>query len=216
MIYLFCGFDPREGIGFHVFVRSVITRATKPVAIIPLSSMGLPQGSNTFTMSRFMVPDLMGYQGHALFVDASDMLCLGDIAELDAQFDPRYAVQVGKHPAYKTRHRMKYKGTSMECPNLNYERKNWASVMLFNCEHPAWRMNGEPLSIIDALQFKFLSDEDIGELPDAWNRIVDEGQPIEGSKILHYTAGIPAFAAYRDTPGAKYWHRERKAMESIA
>lgn len=214
MIFLFCGFDEREGIGFHVFVRSVIARASKPVAIIPLSSMGLPQGSNTFTMSRFMVPDLMNYQGHAIFADASDMLCLGDVAELDAMFDPKYAVQVVKHPSYKTRHRVKYRGTSMECPNTNYDRKNWASIQIFNCAHPAWQNAGTPLSILDALQFKFLADEDIGEISSEWNRIVDEGQPIEGAKLLHYTAGIPGFAAYKETPGAKFWHRERKAMEA--
>jgi hypothetical protein len=38
------------------------------------------------------VPRLMDYKGHAVFADASDMLMLGDLAELDALFDPTYAV----------------------------------------------------------------------------------------------------------------------------
>jgi hypothetical protein len=139
VINLFCGWDKREADGFHVFTHSVITRATQPVSIVPIAGMGMQQGSNAFTLSRFMVPWLMGYQGHAIFCDASDMLMLGDIADLDALFDDRYAVQVVKHPDYRTKHKTKYRGTDMECPNMDYNRKNWASVMLMNCEHPAWQ-----------------------------------------------------------------------------
>ncbi len=158
MIHLFCGYDRREGVGFQVFVRSVIERASQPVAIYPLSSMGLPEGSNAFTLSRFLVAQLMGFKGHAIFADASDMLMLADVAELDALFDPQYAVQVVKHPQYKSRHKLKYRGTSMECPNTNYDRKNWASLQIVNAEHPAWQAEGAALSTLDALQFRFIPE----------------------------------------------------------
>jgi hypothetical protein len=92
-IRLFCGYDSREAIGFHVFVHSVIERATRPVQIIPLSSMGLGKGSNAFTMSRFLVPYLSGFRGVAIFCDASDMLMLSDVAELESLAERRYAVQ---------------------------------------------------------------------------------------------------------------------------
>ncbi len=212
VIHLFCGYDRREGVGFQVFVRSVIERASQPVAIYPLSSMGLPEGSNAFTLSRFLVAQLMGFKGHAIFADASDMLMLADVAELDALLDPQYAVQVVKHPQYKSQHKIKYRGTSMQCPNTNYERKNWASLMLINAEHPAWEDDGIPLSVLEVLQFKFIADEDIGELPDAWNRIVDEGQPAEGAKLLHFTAATPNFAGFSECPGANLWRKEYKAM----
>ena len=94
MINLFCGFDSREGIGFHVFASSVIQHATQPVSIIPLDSKGLPHGSNSFTLSRFLVPFLSNYQGHAIFADACDMLVTDDIAKLDELFNPNYAVQI--------------------------------------------------------------------------------------------------------------------------
>lgn len=212
MINLFCGFDARESVGFNVFMHSVITRASQPVAIYPLSSMGLPEGSNAFTLSRFLVAQLMGFKGHAIFADASDMLMIGDVAELDALFDPRYAVQVVKHPNYKTRHKIKYRGTSMECPNTNYDRKNWASLQIVNAEHPSWQSEG-PISILDALQLRFLADEDIGELPDAWNRIVDEGQPLDGAKLIHFTAATPNLAGFIECPGAQLWRKEFAAME---
>lgn len=218
MIQLFAGYDERESIGFAVFCHSVITRASKPVSITPLAAMGLPTGSNDFTVSRFLVPYLMGFKGRAIFCDASDMVMLGDIAELDSLFDSRKAVQVVKHPAYKTRHRTKYRGTSMECPNSDYERKNWASVMLVNCDHPSWVVGPDGLATgnnKEWLQFQNFRDEDIGELPDEWNRLVDEGQPIEGAKVLHWTAGIPAFEAYADAPGSDIWNRERLRMKRV-
>lgn len=221
MIHLFCGYDPREAIGFHVFVSSVLKHATQPVAIYPLAAEGLPQGSNCFTLSRFLVPYLMNYQGRAIFCDASDMLMLDDIAKLDALFDPRCAVQVVKHEAYKTKHPIKYLGTSMECPNMNYEKKNWASVMLINCEYQVLRPLWAPARLAELKPLGFLNFEgflpdEVGRLPARWNRLVDEGHPEEGAGILHWTAGLPAFAKYQNTPGAEHWHRQRAAMMETA
>jgi hypothetical protein len=213
VINLFCGYDQREAIGFHVFVHSVLSKATQPVQIIPLSSMGLPQGSNAFTQSRFMVPRLMGYQGHAIFADACDMLAQSDIGELDALFDNRFAIQVVKHAPYKTQHKTKYRGTAMECPNRNYPRKNWASVCIFNCAHPIWREL--EISGFDMLELMFIPSEAIGELPAEWNRLADEGQPTEDAKVLHWTAGVPAFDHYRDAPAADKWHTARRQMEIV-
>ncbi|MGQ3178075.1 MAG: hypothetical protein ACT6SC_10810, partial [Blastomonas fulva] len=139
MINLFCGFDQREAIGFHVFCASVIKRASVPVRIVPMTAMGLTGGSNSFTLSRFLVPHLMGFEGRAIFADACDMLLLADLAELDSLFDPSFAVQVVKHPAYVSEHERKYIGTEMECDQTNYPRKNWASLMLMNCGHPSWK-----------------------------------------------------------------------------
>lgn len=216
MINLFCGYDAAEAVGFHVFAQSVIARASVPVRIVPLAQMGLRCGSNSFTLSRFLVPQLMNYSGHAIFADASDMLMLGDVADLEELFDPNCAVQVVKHPAYQTQHPRKYVGTKLECANRDYERKNWASLMLVNCQHMAWRaVHRDSLkrsAILDMLQLRFCRDEEIGELPPLWNVLADEGQPIWGAKLLHWTAGIPGFPHYRNAPGAEHWHAERRAL----
>jgi hypothetical protein len=212
MIRLFCGYDRREQVGYDVFRSSVHRRASTPVDFTKLDECGLGQrGTNAFTFSRFLVPHFCGYQGHAIFCDASDQVMLADVAELDALFDHRVAVQVVQHPTYSTRHRMKYVGTDMECPNVDYPRKNWASVMLINCEHPAWRVmlaGIDDMPIRDLLQLRWLGDLEIGALPDEWNRLVDEGQPVEGAKILHWTCGIPGFDHYKNAPGAEWWHAE--------
>lgn len=217
MIHLFCGYEAREAIGFHVFVHSVIEHASGPVSIIPLPGMGQFEGSNAFTCSRFLVPYLMGFRGRAIFADASDMLVTADVSGLAGLFDDSFAVQVVKHPTYRTRHPIKYRGTALETVNTEYPRKNWASLMLLNCGHPAWAgmtpAKVAETSVIDLLEFRALDDSLIGEIPGEWNRLVDEGHPIEGAKLLHWTAGIPGFAEYRDAPGAELWHAQRKRME---
>lgn len=215
MVNLFCGYDPRESIGFHVFVSSVIERASVPVRIVPMTGMGLRQGSNAFTLSRFLVAEMMGFHGRAIFADASDMLCLDDIAKLDAMFDSRYAVQVVKRVDYTSRHQRKYIGTPMECEQSNYSRKNWASLMLINCAHQSWwtirKDTIESYSPLDLLQLRFCESE-IGHLPYKWNVLADEGDPTEGASLLHFTAGIPAFDHYADSPGADLWKASEAAM----
>lgn len=219
MIHLFCGYDPREAIGWHVFVHSVLRRASRPVAIHRLDSCGLPQGTNAFTLSRFLVPWLMGYRGHAIFADAADMLCLGDIAQLDGLFDARKAVQVVQHD-YQTRNPRKYLGTKMEAENCDYPRKNWASLMLINCEHDLWSMVDpaflESADRMAVLQFTEAAPFEVGALPTYWNRLADEGQPVEGAQILHWTAGIPGFQHYTDAPGAALWRAELADMMETA
>jgi hypothetical protein len=209
-VRLFCGHDDREAIGYAVFCHSVLEHASIPVSFTPLSSMGMPVGSNAFTLSRFLVPYLCGYQGMAIFMDASDMLMTGDIAELAALYDPSKAVQVVRHPDYKTRHPVKYIATEMECPNIDYPRKNWASVMILNCAHPVWAgVSPETLGDLDRLKMLQLAraEGNIGELPAEWNRLVDEGQPY--GKVLHWTAGLPAFTHYADAPFAGEWREAR-------
>lgn len=219
MIHLFAGYDRREAAGYHTFCASVIERASQPVSITPLAANGLPEGSNTFTRSRFLVPFFMGYRGHAIFADACDMLMLADVADLDSLFDPAFAVQVVKHPTYQSQHERKYVGTEMECAQTNYARKNWASLMLVNCGHRMWRDRGpEQLSAFTAmelLQFQHLLDDEIGELPREWNVLIDEGQERAGAKLLHWTAGLPTFLHYRNARGSKDWFAEFYQMAGM-
>lgn len=221
MIRLFCGYDPREAIGFHVFVASVLEHASEPVAITPLDSRGMPEGSNSFTTSRFLVPYLCGFKGWAVFADACDMLMLGDVTDLLEHCNPRKAAMVVPNN-YHTRNPRKYIGTSMECENRDYSMKNWASLMLINCQHPAWfgitpmKLRKEMPAVLDLLQFRFCDEGDLGFLPERWNVLADEGQAIEDAKLLHWTAGIPAFPLYRNAPGAELWHAQRARMECAA
>jgi hypothetical protein len=205
-ILLFVGWDEREAAGLHTFTQSVLEHASIPIAITPLSSRQLPVadrsvGSNRFTFARFAVPRLCGYVGGAIFMDGADMLCRRDLADLEALRDPKMAVQVVKH-AYATKHPVKYVGTSMECQNEDYPRKQWASVMLINCAHFAWKNAGSDLA---SLQLRFIPDQFIGELPIEWNWLADEHGLNRDAHILHFTAGIPAFPAHANAPHADEW-----------
>ena len=213
MIRIFAGYDPREAVGYHVFCQSLIERTKEPVAITPFFGKQR-DGSNAFIYQRFLVPYFTGFKGRAIFMDASDMLMLGDIDELNKLFDPTKAVQVVKHD-YKTQHSKKYINTPMETKNEDYPRKNWSSLILWNCEHP--RNNVLTPDYIDdhsgsdLHRFTWLPDSLIGDLPKQWNVLVGE-QDNPNAKIAHYTLGIPEFFHYKDCDHSKPWHSTRSRM----
>jgi hypothetical protein len=118
------------------------------------------------------------------------------------------AVQVVKHD-YQTKHPRKYVGTSMEADNNDYPRKNWSSVMLLNCSNFAWRdltpKSVATMSGSDLHQFAFIPNDRIGVLPKEWNWLADEMGENHEAKLLHWTAGIPAWKHYEQVPHADDW-----------
>lgn len=217
-ISLFVGFDQREAVAYHVFCQSVIERATAPLRFTPLSQAGLrgyverhTDGSNAFIYTRFLVPHLMGFDGWALFADG-DMVCRADIAELWALRDPAKAVQVVQHE-YRTKAHVKYLGNR----NDDYPRKNWSSVILWNCAHAAHRVltpefvQSQPGSFLH--RFAWLDDADIGALDPLWNWLAIEYDDNPAAKLVHYTLGTPCFRDYRDTAMAELWHAAHASAE---
>ena len=217
-IPIFVGYDPREAIAFHVCVNSIIRQASRPVAIMPLAlnlfkdyTETHTDGSNHFIYSRFLVPHLMGYSGHAIFIDG-DMIVRGDIVELWEQRSAHHDVQVVKHN-YKTRMTEKYLGAK----NEDYPRKNWSSVILWNCSsYPNRRLTPEFVEKATGAQlhrFTWIDDSRIGELPPEWNWLPDEYGENLDAKLLHYTLGTPCFHEFATTPQGNEWHRERILTE---
>lgn len=217
-IPIFIGYDPREAIAFHVCVNSIIRQASRPVAVIPLAlnlfkdyTETHTDGSNHFIYSRFLVPHLMGYSGHAIFIDG-DMIVRGDIVELWEQRSAHHDVQVVKHD-YKTRMTEKYLGAK----NEDYPRKNWSSVILWNCSsYPNRRLTPEFVEKATGAQlhrFSWIDDNRIGELPPEWNWLPDEYGENFDAKLLHYTLGTPCFHEFATTPQGNEWHRERILTE---
>lgn len=214
MINIFIGYDHREAIAYHVCANSIIRHSSKPVSLTPLALKNMQDyeekhtdGSNQFIYSRFLVPHLMEYKGWAIFMDG-DMLLRDDIEKLWALRDETKAVQVVKHN-YKTKLSEKYLGAK----NEDYPRKNWSSVILWNCGHPANAVvTPEFIQTATGAQvhrFTWLNDELIGELPIEWNWLPDELGPNQEAKLLHYTLGTPSFHDFATTPMGDEWHRER-------
>ena len=215
MINIFIGYDTREIVAYHVCSNSIIRHSTQPVSIMPLA-LNLLDGytethtdtSNEFVYSRFLVPHLMNYNGWAIFIDG-DMILQDDISNLWKLRDDSKAVIVVKHD-YKTKMPIKYFGAK----NEDYPRKNWSSVILWNCSHPSHkilspefvqRSTGQYLH-----RFGWLTDNNIGELPKEWNWLADEYGVNESAKLIHYTLGTPCFEEFANTPMNEYWHEEFK------
>lgn len=211
MINLFVGFDPREAVAYHVFCNSIIQNTSVPVQITPLVLSQLQEfnerhddRSNDFVYSRFLTPYLSDFKGWAIFADG-DMICQGDLKELIDMADPLKAVMVVKHD-YQTKATQKYLGNI----NENYPRKNWSSVILWNCDHPKHKIltpdfvskqTGKFLH-----RFSWLDDQDIGELPLEWNWLASEYRVNREAKLIHFTLGTPCFKDYKNSDMADIWY----------
>jgi lipopolysaccharide biosynthesis glycosyltransferase len=211
LIRLVVGFDQREAVAYHVFVQSVIEKSSKPISFFPLSSNAISfyneihtDRSNAFTYSRFLTPCLMSFEGWAIYLDG-DMVCQEDISLLWSLRDSSKAVQVVKHD-YKTKSNKKY----LNNINIDYPKKNWSSVIIWNCAHPKNRLlTPELISARDGKflhRFMWLDEEDIGEIPVEWNWLAIEYPPNPNAKLIHYTLGTPCFSEYSHTEMSDIWH----------
>jgi hypothetical protein len=173
---------------------------------------GAPQ-STEFATARFLVPFLQR-RGWALFVDA-DVVFLEDVAELFALADDRFAVMCVKHCE------LPQAGIKMDGQaQLPYPRKNWSSVVLWNCDHPAHHrlslamVNHWPGELLH--RFAWLRDSEIGALPAAWNWLVSVEPKPEIPKIAHFTLGGPWLTGWRGGEYDEVWNAERNAASHHA
>ena len=213
------GWDSREDIAYLVCRHSLLKRATVPVTVEPIRQPDLraagvytraadPLASTEFTYTRFLVPHLRGFQGWALFVDC-DFLWLDDIAHLIGLCDPRYAVMCVHHD-YAPTESWKMDGV----PQTRYPRKNWSSLMLWNCGHPANRVLTPELVSRESgaflHRFQWLADELVGSVPERWNWLEGWSTPpatgLPGA--VHYTRGGPWFAEWQNVVYGDRWLAE--------
>lgn len=218
MIPIFIGYDPREDIAYQVCKHSIVSK--QPNADIrPLKQSELREAgwytrpidklaSTEFTFTRFLIPELTNFQGWALFMDC-DMILTTDINELLEQADDRYAVMCVQHE-YKVQEGFKMDGQKQTV----YPRKNWSSVVLWNCAHPSNKIvttefiNDEKTTGKYLHRFSWLKDEEIGKLDHTWNYLVGVYHDIETPKLIHYTEGGPWFENYRNCEFHTVWKKE--------
>jgi hypothetical protein len=203
-IRIFIGYDPREAIAYHVCQQSILEHASEPMRLAFTPICGERRdGSNDFIYARFLVPYYCGFRGDAIFIDG-DMIVRSDIADLLGEPMFYEGVRVVKHD-YRTKHPRKYLGYS----NEDYPRKNWSSVIVWNCGFfPNRRLRPEyvasqPGSYLH--RFAWLKDEQIGELDEGWNKLVLEQTLEEEDKLRHFTIGTPCFPEYAHCEGASEW-----------
>ncbi len=220
------GFDPREAAAFAVAKSSIQRRTFAPIPVRGLVLDDLRrQGLYTrpterregrlydtisdapmateFSISRFLTPHLAG-TGWALFVDC-DVMARTNIGELFLNADPSKAVYVVKHK-HVPKNTTKMDGQLQ----TQYARKNWSSVMLFNCDHPANRaLTVELVNSVpgrDLHRFCWLKPQDIGALPVEYNYLVGHTKTKRKPKIVHWTDGVPSMPGYENAEYAdEYW-----------
>jgi hypothetical protein len=226
VVKVFIGYDPVESVAWHTMAHSIFTRSSRPVALVPVHVDNLKsifnrardsKQSNAFSFTRFLVPHLAGYQGYAIFFDC-DMMLRTDIAAIldaaGAQADK--AVHVVQHD-YEPRDDIKFLNTVQ----YRYPRKNWSSVVVWNCGHPSNRVvTPEFVNTASALElhrFTWLRDDEIGALDVRWNWLVGEyDDPPADVKNVHWTVGGPYFEEYRSADFAQEWFAERDRMNFCA
>ncbi|MDP1659478.1 MAG: glycosyltransferase [Methylotenera sp.] len=222
LLKIFIGFDQVESVAWHTMVHSILARSSRPVAIIPVNLANLkevftrqrdPKQSNEFSFSRFLVPYLSDYEGYSVFFDC-DMLVRVDINEIltVTESEPSKAVYVVKHD-YEPRDDIKYLNTVQ----YKYPRKNWSSVILWNCAHPANKAVTPEFvntaTAMDLHRFQWLKDDQIGELDVRWNWLVGEyDEPPADVKNVHWTVGGPYFNEYKNVDFSEEWFAEFEKM----
>ena len=222
---IYVGWDSRQQRAYDVCRHSILRHAADPTDVWPLQQQVLrgqklywrdedPLASTEFTYTRFLVPHLANYHGWALFMD-SDFLVTSDIADLFAHADPRYALLCVQHD-YRPSESTKMDGAVQ----TSYPRKNWSSLVLWNCTHPANRcvtpalVNRETGAFLH--RFQWLDDALIGRLPETWNWL--EGwneRPAAGvPKGIHFTRGGPWFEDWWDVEYCDLWRAEEERLRA--
>jgi len=217
---IYLGYDGKvEPIAYYVCMQSIIEKSSIPVRFTPLALNTLSEytethkdGSNAFIYSRFLVPYLNNFKGMALFLDG-DMLVRSDVAELLWEFEQDEAVKVVKH-YYQTKHPIKYLGAK----NEDYPKKNWSSVMLWNCGHhlnkqltPKFVMEKDG-KYLHRFQWLKYPEEQVGKLDESWNHLVTEYDYDQDAKLAHFTLGSPCFNGYQDCDYSEEWFDTYKRM----
>jgi len=218
-IPVYVGYDSREDIAYQVCKHS-ITRREPGATVKPLKQKDMRESglytreidklaSTEFTFTRFFIPHLQNYQGWAVFCDC-DFVWTVPTTDLKQYCDPSKAVVVVQHD-YTPAEGMKMDGKQQHI----YPRKNWSSMILWNCAHPKNKvltpelLNKETGAFLH--RFQWLDDEDIGSLPHHYNWLVGwYKEPQDGKpKIYHWTEGGPWFVDnYFDCEYADVWKKE--------
>ena len=106
-------------------------------------------------------------------------------------------------------------------PQQWYPRKNWSSMMLFNCSHPSTKnltlenVNTQTPQYLHRMQW--CKDEEVLEVPKCYNYLVGYYHDND-IKVLHYTDGGPWHPGYELSEHSDKWMKfisedERNRLE---
>ena len=214
-VKIFIGLDIRHKIAYDVCKKSILNFDSKyeldiqPINYKTVSDYNRKRNkleSTDFSFARFWTPFESNFKGLSIFLD-SDFLFLKPIDDLIDLYDEKYAVMCCKHD-YNPKNKIKMDGKTQTI----YPRKNWSSLILFNCSHKKnralepWLLNTLTGSYLH--RFSWLTDREIGSLPLEWNWLVNwyNEEPGFYPKALHFTEGGPWLEKYKHCSYSHVWH----------
>jgi hypothetical protein len=204
---VFVGVQERELIAARVLESTIQEFATEPVEVTYLPAVDRTpvnprhRQRTPFSFSRFLIPQLAGHRGRALYLD-SDMQVFDDITQL-------WNIPFGD--------------AKVLCTNQTFIPPQWRSnpefhggrqmsVMMLDCEALHWKID----EIIDSLDAGEMSYEGLmfdlallppteirDALPEGWNHL-EHHVPGE-TKLIHYTAIPTQPWKSEDNPNRRLW-----------
>ena len=165
-------------------------------------------GTTEFTYTRFLVPYLNNYSDYAIFCD-SDFIFLNNIEELINDIDISKPVSVVQHKDYTPKKDIKMDNKQQ----TTYPRKNWSSLIFWNCSHKMNKLFLTP-GLVNSYtpstlhRFNWLQDNQIGNIDKAWNWLVGYYKKNKESspKALHFTDGGPWLEKYKNSEYSSKWY----------
>ena len=187
---VFVGLDESQLVAARVLEHSIRKHASRPVRFVPMLDLPTPvpkdpanRGRTGFSFSRFHIPELAGYRGRALYLDA-DMQVFADLAEL-------WDIPFGDKKVLCTR---------QDEPPEQWRGSDWfkpgrqMSVMLLDCERLDWDVE-RIVGGLDAGEYSYeqlmfelcvVDPDEIGDdVPPEWNHLEHYEPGV--TKLLHYT-----------------------------
>ena len=213
--YVFVGSDRSQLLAVKVLEHSIRRHTTMDVKVRSMDDLNLPdpkdvrQGKRTgFSFTRFAIPQLMGYQGRAVYLDA-DMLVFRDFRELwNIPFDGAKIVIQEELPD-TAQHYGKIAGK---------KRVKQCSVMLLDCENLKW----DPLKIIAGLDGQYTYEELLSDMCILEESEIKYGIPFEWNSLETYQRGKTGLIHYTDmhtqpwvypgNPNGYVWFEEVRLM----
>jgi len=208
-IKVFIGYDSKQNFSekldygfnapYQVCKRSLLDNSDNveiiPLKLTTLKELGLyyrtedTSATTEFTYSRFLVPFLSDYKGISIFCD-SDFLWQCDINDLNKYISENYSIACVQH-SYVPNADTKMDGLKQTV----YPRKNWSSLMVFNCAHKDCKnlsvenVNSKSPKYLHRMEWA--EEKNINALPLEYNWLEGEYDSKVEPKAIHFTNGGP-------------------------
>lgn len=167
----------------------------------------------SFTPTRFMPPELMGYKGRAVVVDP-DVFAIGDVNELLTRDMQGKAVMAKARPNHNDR--QDYIASSvmlMECSKLNHwnVKKQFASMFEDKLDYDDWIvLANEPRDSIGFLEPVWNDFDRLTAETKLLHNTKRNTQPWKTGLPIDYTARVPVIGRLLPDNGLKLWGKYRK------